>query len=442
MRQSAKERSIREMGRPSSAEAMQVELQPVALVGGAGAGGPTPASTSGARYQATLDDLVEQCRKRCETYPDAENGFHGLLMKKPRGFTKVRVRGIMWQSRYFVLDHHPTNPLRYSHADQKTKFITLPLQLVSHIERVGLDEIHLTTTKEMYKLRLPVGEPSTTMQRWFDQLVVKIDEMGYAPPPPTELVGEAAEEDDDEHHGPWWKMPESTLGMVMHVLTFPLKAMVCSTTPNVLMKKNEKYFPITIIMAMFWLAIFATLMTDIIEYLGCAVGIGSTVMGLSLGAIGTSFPNLWASILVARAGQGGMAVCQAIASNTFNVCICLGLLWLIQTSLGQCDYGYHGGPKGKCNGCYAPDGFTPFCPYWQGTNNKFGGSPGSTKGAILVSLVWVCLFFGTMIFCKLYVRKLPAYLMFTLYGFYIVYEFASSFGAPIAICFPGINVCI
>ena len=50
------------------------------------------------------------------------------------GFTKVRVRGILWQMRYFVLDNHPTNPLRYSHADQKTKFVTLPLQNVASIE--------------------------------------------------------------------------------------------------------------------------------------------------------------------------------------------------------------------------------------------------------------------------------------------------------------------
>ena len=168
-------------------------------------------------------------------------------------------------------------------------------------------------------------------------------------------------------------MPESALGKVVHVLTFPLKAPVFLTTPNVLLSKNEKYFPITIIVSMLWLALFATLMTDLIEYLGCGIAVNSTVMGLSLGAIGTSFPNLYASILVARAGQGGMAICQAIASNTFNVCICLALLWLLHTiGIGSCDYGSHGAWKGMCNGCYAPSGFTPLCPFWEGTNNEFG----------------------------------------------------------------------
>ena len=111
------------------------------------------------------------------------------------------------------------------------------------------------------KLRLPYGEPSATMQRWFDQIVLKIDEMGFAPPPPAGLVGEADDEGDDEHHGPWWRMPESAPAMVLHVLTFPLKAMVFTTTPNVLLKRNEKYYPLTILISMGWLAIFATLMT-------------------------------------------------------------------------------------------------------------------------------------------------------------------------------------
>ena len=35
-------------------------------------------------------------------------------------------------------------------------------------------------------------------------------------------------------------------------------------------------------------------------------------MGLTIGAIGTSFPNLYASILTARAGQAGMSLCQVI----------------------------------------------------------------------------------------------------------------------------------
>jgi Ca2+/Na+ antiporter len=61
-------------------------------------------------------------------------------------------------------------------------------------------------------------------------------------------------------------------------------------------------------------------MNLMLSKIGCALGISETVMGLTVGAIGTSFPNLYASILTARAGQAGMSLCQAFGSNTFNLC--------------------------------------------------------------------------------------------------------------------------
>jgi len=410
---------------------------------------PEEADPEGPSAMTDHERLVAECRKRIDGYPNASEGFSGVLMKKPRGFTKVQVRGIQWQSRYFVLDNHPTNPLRYSHENQKTKFVTVPLQYVSDIYRVGQDELWMTMDTHrddtsIIKLRLPLNTPPDVMQRWFDQLIVKIDDLGHAAPPAALLAGE---EEEDEHgeHGPWYKMPEhaGTLSQVMFVMTFPVKAVVFLTTPNVLDKRYAKYYILTIVIAAVWLAIFAILMTDVIEYFGCGIGVDSTVMGLSLGAIGTSFPNLYASILVAKSGQGGMAICQAIASNTFNVCICLGLLWLIHTiGLGHCDYGSHGflGGYGPCNGCYAPSGFGPLCPFWQGTNNEFGSSAGSTKGAVLVSFFWMIFFIGTLVVCRMRVGKVPAIIMFVAYVIYIVYQFAAAFG-KFQLCIGPVNIC-
>ena len=123
---------------------------------------------------------------------------------------------------------------------------------MTHIERVGLEEIHLTTPQETYKLRLPVGEPPSTMQRWFDQIVVKIDGMGYAPPPPSELVGGLDDDELTKHdHPPWWKMPHdpSCMTQVIFYSTFILKAMVFTTTPNVLITSKDmggsSYHPAT-----------------------------------------------------------------------------------------------------------------------------------------------------------------------------------------------------
>ena len=96
-------------------------------------------------------------------------------------------------------------------------------------------------------LRLPSGESPETMQRWFDQIVVKIDEMGFAPPPPSELVGGMDDDELTEHdHPPWYKWPTdgSATSKFLHICTFPIKGMVFTTTPNVLIKKNEKWYRI------------------------------------------------------------------------------------------------------------------------------------------------------------------------------------------------------
>jgi Ca2+/Na+ antiporter len=411
--------------------------------------GYRPEELEGGTEMTDHEMLVAECRKRIDGYPNASEGFSGVLMKKPRGFTKVRIRGISWQTRYFVLDNHPTNPLRYSHENQKTKFVTVPLQYVSDIYRVGQDELHLTMDTHRddtstIKLRLKPGTPPDVMQRWFDQIVVKIDDLGHAAPPAALLAGEM-EEDEHGEHGPWYKMPEhaSTFSQVVFVMTWPVKALVFLTTPNVLDKRYAKYYVLTIVISAIWLAVFAILMTDVIEYFGCGIQVDSTVMGLSLGAIGTSFPNLYASILVAKSGQGGMAICQAIASNTFNVCICLGLLWVIHTiGLGTCDYGSHGflGGHSTCGGCYAPSGFEPLCPFWEGTNNQYGLSSGSTKGAVLYSFFWMVFFVGVLVICRMRVGKVPSIIMFSAYIIYIIYQFAAAFG-NFALCIRFVNIC-
>ena len=65
------------------------------------------------------------------------------------------------------------------------------------------------------------------------------------------------------------------------------------------------------------------------ESCGCLMEIDPDLMGLTVTAIGTSLPNLFASVLVARQGLGNMAVSNAFGSNTFNIFIALGVPWLI-----------------------------------------------------------------------------------------------------------------
>ncbi|XP_036346239.1 probable sodium/potassium/calcium exchanger CG1090 [Rhagoletis pomonella] len=56
-------------------------------------------------------------------------------------------------------------------------------------------------------------------------------------------------------------------------------------------------------------------------------------MGLTFVAAGVSVPDALSSIAVIKEGFGDMAVSNAIGSNVFDILVCLGLPWFIQTAI-------------------------------------------------------------------------------------------------------------
>lgn len=70
-----------------------------------------------------------------------------------------------------------------------------------------------------------------------------------------------------------------------------------------------------------------------ITIIGTTLGIPDTVMGLTFVAAGVSIPDALSSIAVIKEGHGDMAVSNAVGSNVFDILICLGLPWLIQTTM-------------------------------------------------------------------------------------------------------------
>merc|ERR1711907_651043 len=62
---------------------------------------------------------------------------------------------------------------------------------------------------------------------------------------------------------------------------------------------------------------------------GATIGIPDVVMGIVFLAAGTSVPDLISSVIVAKQGEGDMAVSSSIGSNVFDVAVGLPLPWLI-----------------------------------------------------------------------------------------------------------------
>lgn len=149
-----------------------------------------------------------------------------------------------------------------------------------------------------------------------------------------ELEGEYHLEDKIESHTSLLTAPDFELGSVRsmlstswHYFLFPLKFCLHYTLPDVMQKGGRKKFVRCLFVSIVWLALQSYVMIKCCDGLGNWIGTSPTVMGLTLSAVGTCFPNMWSSILVARQGFGNMAVCNAFGSNTFNICIALGLPW-------------------------------------------------------------------------------------------------------------------
>ena len=106
----------------------------------------------------------------------------------------------------------------------------------------------------------------------------------------------------------------------------PYESVIRMTVPN--MQLHPELYPLTIVMCCVWMAGLSYIMTYSGDRAGEIIGISSSVVGLTVGAAGTSLPNLFASTIVARKGQGDMAIANAFGSNIFNINIALGLPWL------------------------------------------------------------------------------------------------------------------
>eukprot|EP01065_Artemidia_motanka_P013882 TRINITY_DN1783_c3_g1_i1.p1 TRINITY_DN1783_c3_g1~~TRINITY_DN1783_c3_g1_i1.p1 ORF type:complete len:742 (+),score=221.37 TRINITY_DN1783_c3_g1_i1:94-2319(+) len=147
---------------------------------------------------------------------------------------------------------------------------------------------------------------------------------------PANVDDEAAHE-----HEPLIAWPRSTLGKVFHVILFPFKAAMYYSMVDVRDDGKQGYWPLTCLVSVVWLAVMSFAMTYCVETLGKLCGISELVMGLTVSAAGTSFPNVFASMLVARQGYGNMAISNAFGSNVFNILMGLGLPWFLICMLGN-----------------------------------------------------------------------------------------------------------
>ncbi|MGH0144421.1 UNVERIFIED_CONTAM: hypothetical protein FKN15_062036 [Acipenser sinensis] len=199
--------------------------------------------------------------------------------------------------------------------------------------------------------------------------------------------GNDGENDDDQPLSLAW--PDTNRKRFTYFIILPIIFPLWLTLPDVRKPSSKKFFPITFLGAICWIAFFSYLMvwwahqpaegavvcglntdngspvhsnTNTGAALGSVtptvairtarvsdahpspqpawtvrgsaqvgetIGITEEIMGLTILAAGTSIPDLITSVIVARKGLGDMAVSSSVGSNIFDITVGLPFPWLL-----------------------------------------------------------------------------------------------------------------
>ncbi|XP_047434100.1 sodium/potassium/calcium exchanger 2-like isoform X2 [Mugil cephalus] len=150
-------------------------------------------------------------------------------------------------------------------------------------------------------------------------------------PPMNGVAGgvEGGEEDEDEDQPLSLAWPETNRKRFTYLCILPIVFPLWLTLPDVRRESAEKFFAITFIGSICWIAFFSYLMVWWAHQVGETFWITEEIMGLTILAAGTSIPDLITSVIVARKGLGDMAVSSSVGSNIFDITVGLPFPWLL-----------------------------------------------------------------------------------------------------------------
>ncbi|XP_030587247.1 sodium/potassium/calcium exchanger 1 isoform X2 [Archocentrus centrarchus] len=141
---------------------------------------------------------------------------------------------------------------------------------------------------------------------------------------------EEEEKEDDPLSLEW---PDTRRKQATYLFLLPIVFPLWLTIPDVRNPKSRKFFVVTFLGSILWIAIFSYLMVWWAHQVGETIGISEEIMGLTILAAGTSIPDLITSVIVARKGLGDMAVSSSVGSNIFDITVGLPVPWLLYSAI-------------------------------------------------------------------------------------------------------------
>ncbi|XP_042231291.1 sodium/potassium/calcium exchanger Nckx30C-like isoform X6 [Homarus americanus] len=136
-------------------------------------------------------------------------------------------------------------------------------------------------------------------------------------------------DDEDETKPIDLRWPDTCRKRITYIVVAPLIIPLWITLPDTRTPRGKRFFFVTFIGSILWIAAFSYLMVWWASLVGEVINIPPEVMGLTILAAGTSVPDLITSVIVARKGFGDMAVSSSVGSNLFDVTCGLPIPWLL-----------------------------------------------------------------------------------------------------------------
>lgn len=129
-----------------------------------------------------------------------------------------------------------------------------------------------------------------------------------------------------------WPEDPRPRALFWYCFTYPICAALYTTMPDVRRPhKPSREFQVALLqffLSLFWIVIFSFCLVDWVTVCSNSMGIPVPVSAVTVIAAGTSIPDLLSSYIVARQGEGDMAVSSSIGSNIFDICFGLPVPWL------------------------------------------------------------------------------------------------------------------
>ncbi|KAM6940789.1 sodium/potassium/calcium exchanger 2-like [Xenentodon cancila] len=209
------------------------------------------------------------------------------------------------------------------------------------------------------------------------------------PPMNGIAVGDQGDDEDDDDSQPLslaW--PDTFRKQLTYLVILPIVFPLWLTLPDVRRETAEKFFPLTFLGSISWIAFFSYLMVWWAHQVGETFWITEEIMGLTILAAGTSIPDLITSVIVARKGLGDMAVSSSVGSNIFDITVGLPFPWLLYNIIND------------------------FKPVEVSSNGLFC--------AIVLLFLMLLFVIISIAVCRWKMSKLLGFLMFLLYFFFLI----------------------